>query len=54
MKDLYYIVAIVLLLFFTGRWDELWLIYKWLLKGELTIEEVEVEVVTEEDFWRAG
>jgi hypothetical protein len=38
-------------LLFTGRWRDCVTIYKWMIDGELTIKEVDVEIMSERKFW---
>jgi hypothetical protein len=52
MKNCLYIVAMMFLFLFTGRWEKLKVIFRWLIGGKLMIEEVDVEVVSENKFWR--
>ena len=50
MKDYIYVISMMFLCLLRGDWKDLENICVWFIQGELTIEEVEIEVVPEEEF----
>lgn len=54
IKDCCYIVSMMFLFLFTGRWTEFGLICQWLVTGKVEINEVDFELYDDldEELWK--